>query len=174
MNRKNNSKGFTLVELLVVIAIIGILSVVALPSLFKNIEKSKVATLEADISTIKSAVRSVYADTGEFEDVILVKGDNGEIRAKEVGPFDVFIDSLVVSEIDTLSFPFKTTYQIMYSKKTGSSGNNTSYQEVTLFVKLEEEISEVGREKLERDLGDTIEWRASNLFTLPILSETDK
>ncbi len=40
-------------ELLVVIAIIGILAIVALPALFKNIEKAKIAKLEADISAIK-------------------------------------------------------------------------------------------------------------------------
>ena len=40
-NKKKNNKGFTLVELLVVIAIIGILAVVAVPALFKNIEKGK-------------------------------------------------------------------------------------------------------------------------------------
>ena len=63
LNRKKNNKGFTLVELLVVIAIIGILAVVAVPALFKNIEKGKVADLEADISAIRSAALSVYADT---------------------------------------------------------------------------------------------------------------
>lgn len=40
-------------ELLVVIAIIGILAIIALPALFKNIEKAKIAKLEADISAIK-------------------------------------------------------------------------------------------------------------------------
>ena len=40
--KKKNNKGFTLVELLVVIAIIGVLAVVAVPSLFKQIDKAKV------------------------------------------------------------------------------------------------------------------------------------
>ena len=66
LNKKKNNKGFTLVELLVVIAIIGILAVVAVPALFKNIEKGKVADLEADISAIRSAALSVYADTSEM------------------------------------------------------------------------------------------------------------
>ena len=48
LNKKKNNKGFTLVELLVVIAIIGILAVVAVPSLFKNIEKGKVGELESE------------------------------------------------------------------------------------------------------------------------------
>ena len=63
---KKNNKGFTLVELLVVIAIIGILAVVAVPALFKNIEKGKVADLESDISAIRSAVLSYYTDNSEY------------------------------------------------------------------------------------------------------------
>ena len=63
---KKNNKGFTLVELLVVIAIIGILAVVAVPALFKNIEKGKIADLESDISAIRSAVLSYYTDNSEY------------------------------------------------------------------------------------------------------------
>ena len=61
-NKKKNNKGFTLVELLVVIAIIGILAVVAVPSLMKNIDKAKAADVIADYSTIKSVVVSQYTD----------------------------------------------------------------------------------------------------------------
>lgn len=59
---RKNKKGFTLVELLVVIAIIGILAVVAVPSLFKNINKAKAADIVSDYSAIKAAVVSEYAD----------------------------------------------------------------------------------------------------------------
>ena len=82
-NKNKNNKGFTLVEILVVIAIIGILAVVAVPSLFKNIEKAKIAELEADISAIKSAALSYYADTsGDLPDsggIMLIKED-GKIK----------------------------------------------------------------------------------------------
>ena len=70
LNKKKNNKGFTLVELLVVIAIIGILAVVAVPALFKNIEKGKVAELESDISAIRSAALSYYAAEGTYPDKI--------------------------------------------------------------------------------------------------------
>ncbi|MCC0638118.1 MULTISPECIES: type II secretion system protein [unclassified Clostridioides] len=63
MKLRKNKKGFTLVELLVVIAIIGILAVVAVPALFSNINKAKVASVESDYSSVKSAALSYYADT---------------------------------------------------------------------------------------------------------------
>ena len=66
LNKKKNNKGFTLVELLVVIAIIGILAVVAVPALFKNINKAKIADVESDYSAIKSAVLSYYTDKNDL------------------------------------------------------------------------------------------------------------
>ncbi|MBT2157458.1 pilin [Clostridioides difficile] len=52
-------------ELLVVIAIIGILAVVAVPALFSNINKAKVASVESDYSSVKSAL-SYYSDTNKI------------------------------------------------------------------------------------------------------------
>lgn len=66
MKLRKNKKGFTLVELLVVIAIIGILAVVAVPALFSNINKAKVASVESDYSSIKSAALSYYADENKL------------------------------------------------------------------------------------------------------------
>ncbi|MCC0671754.1 MULTISPECIES: type II secretion system protein [unclassified Clostridioides] len=70
MKLRKNKKGFTLVELLVVIAIIGILAVVAVPALFSNINKAKVASVESDYSSVKSAALSYYADKNEFPEDI--------------------------------------------------------------------------------------------------------
>ncbi|MEG2246754.1 MAG: type II secretion system protein [Peptostreptococcaceae bacterium] len=64
---KKGEKGFTLIELLVVIAIIGILAVVAVPALFKNINKAKIAKVESNYNTIKTAELNYYAENNEFE-----------------------------------------------------------------------------------------------------------
>ena len=64
-NKKKNNKGFTLVELLVVIAIMGILAVVAVPSLFKNINKAHAADAVSYISAYRTAVISEYTTTGD-------------------------------------------------------------------------------------------------------------
>lgn len=66
MKLRKNKKGFTLVELLVVIAIIGVLAVVAVPALFSNINKAKVASVESDYSSVKSAALSYYSDTNKM------------------------------------------------------------------------------------------------------------
>lgn len=70
MKLRKNKKGFTLVELLVVIAIIGVLAVVAVPALFSNINKAKVASVESDYSSVKSAALSYYADENKLPDDI--------------------------------------------------------------------------------------------------------
>lgn len=90
MKLRKNKKGFTLVELLVVIAIIGILAVVAVPALFSNINKAKVASVESDYSSVKSAALSYYSDKNklpenadlnqleEYMETIPTKPDIGE------------------------------------------------------------------------------------------------
>ncbi|HRZ15775.1 MAG TPA: prepilin-type N-terminal cleavage/methylation domain-containing protein [Candidatus Omnitrophota bacterium] len=59
-------QGFTLVELIVVIAIIAILAAVIAPNAFRAIEKAKVAKVETDLKTFKTAALSYYSDTGQW------------------------------------------------------------------------------------------------------------
>ena len=131
LNRKKNNKGFTLVELLVVIAIIGILAVVAVPALFKNIEKGKIADLEADISAIRSAALSVYADKSEMP----VEQKDILTATTEIG-----------AELEGLSNPFKAT-----SYKTVSADNGNK---LLLEITVGKGISKDGVQKLINDLGD--------------------
>lgn len=158
MNRLKNVKGFTLVELLVVIAIIGILAVVALPSLFKNIEKAKVVDLESDINTIKSAVQSSYAETGVFTYTSWTKQEDGSIITNSSLGEDA-----VTEEVESLSIPFGGSYSIVPDK--GNNGvNGISFANVILWIMPGEEISDSGIEKLERDLGQSlVEYPGFNL-----------
>ena len=54
MKKLREKKGFTLAELLIVVAIIAVLVAIALPVFFKQLEKSREATDEANL-------RSIYA-----------------------------------------------------------------------------------------------------------------
>ena len=68
MGKINNRSGFTLIEIIVVLIIVGILASIALPSLFSNVAKSRVAEGLAGLSTYKSqvegCVQSKYTTAG--------------------------------------------------------------------------------------------------------------
>ncbi|MCF7908553.1 MAG: prepilin-type N-terminal cleavage/methylation domain-containing protein [Candidatus Omnitrophica bacterium] len=59
-------KSFTLIELIVVIAIIAILAAIIAPNAFKAIDKAKVSASLAYAKNIKTAILSLYSDTGHF------------------------------------------------------------------------------------------------------------
>ncbi|MGO0915320.1 type II secretion system protein, partial [Clostridioides difficile] len=107
-----NKKGFTLVELLVVIAIIGILAIVALPALFKNIEKAKIAKLEADISAIKSASLSYYADESKYTDGGMISWVKKDGKIIINGGFK---DDPLADKIENLGMPYNGSYLLMSS-----------------------------------------------------------
>jgi general secretion pathway protein G len=133
--KKKNNKGFTLVELLVVIAIIGVLAVVAVPALFKNIEKSKVASLETDINAIKSASLAKYADTGAYP-----------AATDLAATTPVTVESALTGEIEKLSKPFEgATYAL-----SGSAPAN-------LVLTVTATFSDKAQVKLAKDLGVTDE-----------------
>ena len=149
LNKKKNNKGFTLVELLVVIAIIGILAVVAVPALFKNIEKGKVAELESDISAIRSAALSYYADNGIYPSGKLT-GDGSPTGN----------GSDILKEIESLSNPFDATYEI-----------NAANPPAVLTLKINApKLSADGLAKLINDLPGMVSGENSSAITVTIIS----
>ena len=68
MKKKTNSKGFTLIELLAVITIMGILMMVAIPSVSRTIENSRRDTFadvaKSYINTIRSSVLADELECG--------------------------------------------------------------------------------------------------------------
>ena len=172
---KKNNKGFTLVELLVVIAIIGILAVVAVPALFKNIEKGKVADLESDISAIRSAVLSYYTNNSEYPiddsiaqvstltsssknpNIVKLEDDMSYITSTE-GDGNVIPEKKqatleLLSEIEGLSFPYGGSYEL-----TDDTGIDVANSPETLYLTITTKgasttISEDGLKKLAQDLG---------------------
>ena len=154
LNRKKNNKGFTLVELLVVIAIIGILAVVAVPALFKNIEKAKISELESDISALRGAALSYYADTsGNLPDNFTLKKEDGKIKIESFGTnitqSTIEANESFMREVEGLSIPFGDGYWI---EKKGGNTSETSCYSIVLRV-MNHNISDSGLEKLKDDIG---------------------
>ena len=75
MNKIKKNKGFTLVELLVVIAIIGILSTIAIPNLYKSINKAKAKKLVVEMNVISNAITEYYLEHGTLD--LKVKENSG-------------------------------------------------------------------------------------------------
>lgn len=143
LKRMKNNKGFTLVELLVVIAIIGILAVVAVPALFKNIEKGKIADLEGDISAIRSASLSYYADYSEYP----VDTDNSNTTA---GKNDLLkANKKLEKELEGLSNPFNaTSYELQ--------GVAPTPLKLIITQASGSELSKDAFLKLQKDLGSAV------------------
>lgn len=85
--KKLNKKGFTLIELLAVIIILGVLLLIAVPSVSKYIEQSKQDAYVTNVKNFVDAVRTdvaagtIAVPAGEcryvkFESITLEKGSN--------------------------------------------------------------------------------------------------
>lgn len=66
MRMVNNKSGFTLLEILVVIIIVGVLASVAMPQLFRNVERSRATEALASLGAAK---RSIEACAMQFNNV---------------------------------------------------------------------------------------------------------
>ena len=70
-----NKKGFTLAELLIVVAIIGVLVAISIPIFSSQLEKSRVATDQANVRSAKAAAAAEYMGNGESGSVSYVYND---------------------------------------------------------------------------------------------------
>lgn len=70
LNPQRTNKGFTLVELLVVSIIIGILAVIAIPSLTRQVGKAREAEARGTLSTIGQAQQAHFAERRTFSDTV--------------------------------------------------------------------------------------------------------
>ncbi|HSQ88647.1 type II secretion system protein [Romboutsia sp.] len=156
LNKKKNNKGFTLVELLVVIAIIGILAVVAVPALLKNINKAKVADVESDYSSIKSAVLSYYADKNEMPTTTTEEIEGSEVTTEWNKKLADYMDSVPTEA------KFGGTYTLDLE-------NNTLYLTITDVKATDEQVN-----KLKDDIGgNKVSDITNKTIKLELIENTD-
>ena len=68
---KKNNKGFTLAELLIVVAIIAVLVAIAIPVFTSQLEKSRIATDEANARSAYGEAVANYLTDGSDDDISL-------------------------------------------------------------------------------------------------------
>ncbi len=74
------NKGFTLIEMLTVIAIIGILASIATPSFIRSIVRSREASLENTLFTMRDVIDQYYSDHGSYPESLQVLQEKKYIR----------------------------------------------------------------------------------------------
>lgn len=112
---KNNKKGFTLIELLAVIIILGVLLLLAVPSVTKYIERGRLSTYKSSISSMVSVVSN---------EVNMMEDDNYKFSSTEylVVPF-VCID---LERGNNTKSPFNT-YNVENSMVIVTRNANNGY-----------------------------------------------
>lgn len=77
LSQVKNKKGFTLVEIVIVIVIIAILAAILVPNIVKWVDKSKLATLKSEASTVRDSVTAyVIHEVGDDLSKNLITQDN--------------------------------------------------------------------------------------------------
>ena len=65
---KNNKKGFSLVELIVVIAIMAVLMAILVPSLLRNVERSRMQRDDSAMSEVVESVKLALCDFDTYDE----------------------------------------------------------------------------------------------------------
>jgi len=84
-NFKNQS-GFTLIEMLIVIVVLGILAMIIVPQITVSTEDAKISTLQTNLSGIRSALETYYAQHNSVYPGKKDQTDGTDALLAEAGP----------------------------------------------------------------------------------------
>lgn len=86
-DQKKNNKGFSLVELIVVVAIMAVLLGVLVPTLVRNVEKSKKQKDISNLSELRNAIQTTMASEkfSGLEGVITISATDGKFTLNSAG-----------------------------------------------------------------------------------------
>ena len=79
---KHKDQGVTLIELLVVVIIIGILSALALPNLFGQVEKARTSEARQFLGTLNRSQQAYLFEASEFASTFSDLGSNVSLSSK--------------------------------------------------------------------------------------------
>ncbi|ADO82319.1 type II secretion system protein [Ilyobacter polytropus] len=111
-------RGFTLIELMVVIAIIGLLAAIALPKFSDVTSQAKVASVQGNISTLRTSLGMFYATDGAYPtalsaDLSAIKGIDSD---GEDIYFTDFYNKSIMPETPTTELKVAATNAVVTTK----------------------------------------------------------
>ena len=104
--KKYNNKGFSLVELIVVVAIMAVLMAVLVPTLIRNVEKTRVQKDKSAIAEIHHSTELAIADeeylnatvsttsVSRKSDTLISRGLESELPSRQIFIADRFISPI--------------------------------------------------------------------------------
>lgn len=142
MSQKNN-KGFSLVELIVVVAIMAVLMGILVPTLVKNVEKSKKQKDASAIEEIRSTMVTTLADPtySDIEATIVYDGTTIDVDTpKNITPVKPITDAEVKTFLTAVSADVKDW---KFTSKAYKADDQVTFvisgQMVTVYREAEDE-----------------------------------
>jgi general secretion pathway protein G len=94
--RNGKPRGFTMIELLVALAIVGLITAIAAPRYFGNLDRAREDVLKEDLYILRDAIGKFYADRNRYPDNLQELVKEKYLRKLPADPFTQSANSWVV------------------------------------------------------------------------------